>query len=37
MLGEGRPFVMEIINPRGGELSAEQLRNVERTIIAAKK
>ncbi|KAF5832098.1 hypothetical protein DUNSADRAFT_12147 [Dunaliella salina] len=35
MLGEGRPFVMEIMNPRAGTPTEEQLRGVEKDLAAA--
>jgi len=37
MLGEGRPFVLEILNPRAGTPSHEQLRGVEQALEAANK
>lgn len=37
MLGEGRPFVMEIINPKGGVPSQEQLQAIERALVDADK
>lgn len=37
MMGEGRPFVMEIVNPRAGTPTEEQLRALERALAAANK
>lgn len=35
MLGEGRPFVMEISNPEAGHPSSERLRQIEESLSAA--
>jgi tRNA U54 and U55 pseudouridine synthase Pus10 len=32
MLGDGRPFVLEVINPRLGHPAEEVLRGVERAL-----
>lgn len=35
MLGEGRPFVLEIANPRGGHPPESTLREIEAALVAA--
>lgn len=37
MLGEGRPFVLEILRPRHGHPAADQLREAEEALSAASQ
>lgn len=37
MLGSGRPFVLEVINPSKGHPSGEELRGIEAALTAANK